>query len=164
MPRDIVKEPIKNQRITKELLIVENILMGIGNCKEKDIVIPNNVTRVNANAFKYNTSIKSIVFSNNTTEIGDYAFDGCNRLDYVVIPNTLCRIGKAAFRNCGKMTIIFKGTKDEWDNVSKAKRVGFLGMVERRVFHQVKMNNIHNWDYGCYWIVQCTDGNKKIML
>ena len=62
----------------------------IGDCKDKDIVIPNyyNVLQVRRiNSFSGN--IKSIAFSKNITIIDSKAFEGCHNLENVFFAGTI---------------------------------------------------------------------------
>lgn len=78
------------------------IVVGIGSCMDKDIVIPDTykgkpVSAIGDGAFA-GVSIETVTFSNSVTSIGSKVFVGCNDLE-----------------------IFFYGTKKEWINVSKAE-------------------------------------------
>lgn len=70
-----------------------------------DVVIPDNVYEIGANAFE-NKKIKSITFSSKTTEIGSKAFKNCKKLTSVIIPDTVTEIGYQAFEGCSNLMSI----------------------------------------------------------
>ena len=79
------------------------VLEGIGNCKNKNIVIPNKIKGIPVKtiawgAFYNYSSLESITIPNSVTSIKTYAFNGCSSLK----------------------TIIFDGSKEEWKSVKKS--------------------------------------------
>ena len=63
-----------------------------------------------------------LVFPSNITKITDTAFEECRDIVSISIPNSVKEIGKETFYNCIKLTTIqFKGTKEQWDNITKGK-------------------------------------------
>ena len=114
---------------------------GVGNCKDKNVVIPSEVNGVPVvavadNAFKYSdvesvvipasvkvvgrdaffacSSLKSVVIEG-ATAIDDYAFFGCGKLTTVTICGSVKSIGANAFGSCHKLaTVYYEGTADEW--------------------------------------------------
>ena len=85
----------------------------------------------------------SIVLEEGTLGIADYAFEGCTGLTSITIPYRVTSIGSTAFYNCTGLTsvtiggsvtsignnaffyctgltnITFKGTKEQWNAISK---------------------------------------------
>ena len=56
------------------------------------------------------------------TKINQYAFSGCTGLTSVTIGNGVTSIGNYAFYNCtGLTSITFKGTKAQWNAISKGE-------------------------------------------
>ncbi len=81
------------------------IVVGIGICSDKNIVIPaeyegKTVTAIDGNAFRGITSIVTVAISDGVTEIGESAFDGCTGLNSITIPNSVTEIGDYAFYEC----------------------------------------------------------------
>ena len=74
----------------------------IGN--KTEIVIPNDVTRINDYAFINCSSLINITIPNSVTSIGDYAFCDCTSLTSIIIPDSVTSIGDAAFYNCISLT------------------------------------------------------------
>jgi hypothetical protein len=79
----------------------------------------NGITRINDIAFQNCTSLTNITIPYGVTYIGEYAFSGCTSLTEVVIPNSVTRIHNDAFEGCTSLTIKFRGTEQEWNNISK---------------------------------------------
>ena len=52
-----------------------------------DIVVPDNVTSIEDNAFRDCTSLRSVIIPDSVTKIGNYAFAGCTALSDVKISN-----------------------------------------------------------------------------
>lgn len=96
-------------RIKKEnefFIIVNGILLYVGNKCSGDIKIPDNVTSIAENAFYKNFSLTSVVIPNNVVWIGNSAFAGCSNLTCVVLPENLKSIGSELFQDCTKLTTI----------------------------------------------------------
>ena len=84
------------------------------------ITIPDSVTNIWRYAFSGCTSLTNIIIPNSVTSIGDDAFDYCTSLTSVTIPNSVTSIGHYAFSRCTSLTsITFKGTKAQWNSISK---------------------------------------------
>lgn len=115
---------------------------------EKDVVIPEGVTKIEAPAFTGSpfwpcesletvhiplcvtelghmasfrcTSLKSIDIPDSVTIIGFEAFDGCASLASVSIPASVAEIGMYAFSGCTSLEEVrYTGTKEEWAAVKK---------------------------------------------
>ena len=83
---------------------------------------PNMLTSENAaeilgKDYKYKTTI---VIPDGVTNIGNYIFDYCKELVSVSIPTSVTSIENYAFNGCSGLTVIYAGTKAEWEalNVS----------------------------------------------
>jgi hypothetical protein len=77
----------------------------------KDLVIPNNVTRINDYAFLGCSGITSVMIPESVNEIGIYAFKDCTGLTSVKIPNSVTKIGAYAFSGCNGLTSIIIGNR-----------------------------------------------------
>jgi hypothetical protein len=81
---------------------LENLFCA-GNYTLTSILLPYNLTVIQANAFEGCTSLGSIEIPAGVTKIDDYAFYNCTSLESVVSGNDIELIGKGAFKNCSKL-------------------------------------------------------------
>lgn len=72
-------------------------MVGAG---ESEIVVPEQMTVVGANAFWKCEALVSVTLHAGVTEIGDGAFSECKYLTTIALPDGLERIGENAFSNC----------------------------------------------------------------
>ena len=79
----------------------------------KSLIIGNNVTSIDENAFSGCTGLTSLTIGNGVTSIGNEAFSGCGGLTSVTIPNSVTSIGNISFADCSglKTIIIEDGTE-----------------------------------------------------
>ncbi len=84
----------------------------------KELIIPEEITQIKANAFSYCTGLTSVTIIGGS--IGDYAFSYCTGLTSVTIGSGVTEIGGHAFSGCTVLTDIqFKGTVAEWQAIKK---------------------------------------------
>ena len=137
-------------------LTVENgVLTGIGNCDDKDIVIPEGVVAIADGAFK-NSKITSVVIADSVVSIGADAFFGCTNLESVVIGDGVEDIASHAFFYCTSLesitisgdvksvgmnafgycknldTVNYCGTAAEWSKISIADGNDALTGADRK--------------------------------
>ena len=109
-PASTVKGGAKKPKVmeySKGLKINEmGLLIGIGVCKDRDIIIPINVHGIANGAFRGCRQIESVVFHGGISVIPDDAFRGCVNLKSVTFSPCLKHIGARAFRNCVKLESI----------------------------------------------------------
>ena len=112
----------------------------------KEVRIPDNyynfeIKTIASNAFT-NTGVTSVRLSNYLETISEYAFSMCGNLGSIPFPETIKSIGRYAFQNCDDLksitlpvsiekiesqafvrtpleTVIYKGTKAQWQAVEK---------------------------------------------
>lgn len=90
---------------SSDFYIVEGVLLEyIG--KDENVIIPDSVTAIAAEAFNQRTFITSITIPNSVTSIGDKAFAYCSGLTSITIPDSVTSIGVKAFVNCVNLTSI----------------------------------------------------------
>ena len=70
------------------------------------ITIPNSVTSIGERAFHYCSSLTSIIIGNSVTSIGNEAFYMCSYLSSITIPNSVTSIGSSVFSDCSSLTSI----------------------------------------------------------
>ena len=66
----------------------------------KEIMLPENTTKLHSYAFKNCYSLENIVLPEGITEIGDEAFSKCSSLSEIKLPEGLIEIGDSAFSKC----------------------------------------------------------------
>ena len=123
-------------KFSKGLRIEGDTLLGVGECKDKIIIIPNNVTKIDKGAFHWAKKITSIIIPDSVTEIGEEAFYGCGdyyeeddddlpfgggtktTLESVTIGRGVKKIGKDAFSGCDNLKKVnYTGTIDQWAQI-----------------------------------------------
>ncbi len=77
--------------------------------KISDLVIPDDVTRLNDYAFVGCTSLTSVTISDSVTSVGSYAFENCISLTNVTIGDGVTSIGSYTFENCTSLTSVTIG-------------------------------------------------------
>ena len=80
-------------------------IVSLGNCKDKNIVIPRYynktpVISIGENAFERCTNLTGIKIPDGIISIGSYAFSDCKNLTSIAIPSSVSSIGDKAFYNC----------------------------------------------------------------
>ena len=74
-----------------------------------EITIPNSVTTIASSAFLDCTGLTSVTIGNSVTEIGWSAFNNCSNLTEITIPNSVTSIGGLAFYECIGLTSVTIG-------------------------------------------------------
>ncbi len=93
-----------------------------------------NMTYIPEESFLECSSLEVITIPTGVVSIRDRAFQGCSSLSKIVFPKGLGYIGEYAFRNCSAIkTIYYKGTQEEWANVTK-KSQGTSGFYSANVY------------------------------
>ena len=121
------------------------VITGMGNCKDKNVVIPEYVNGVKViaiasgafkgasiesvvipstvktienNAFLSCASLKSVVIDDGVESIADGAFLGCTNLTSVTIGSGVKSIGARAFFSCGNIqNVYYTGTAAQWNSI-----------------------------------------------
>ena len=70
------------------------------------ITIPNSVTSIGFEAFRYCTNLASVTIPDSVTSIGDSAFVLCTSLTSITIPESVTAIGYSAFNNCTNLASV----------------------------------------------------------
>ena len=112
------------------------------NCSTITMVeIEEGVKTLNGAAFS-ETLVPFLIIPNGVTDIISEAFARCKNLTKITLPNSLTRIEDSIFLGSTNLhTIIFKGTKAEWNSISKQNSSG------------------HEWYEGSSdFTIYCTDG------
>jgi hypothetical protein len=97
-------------------ITIPNTVTSIGNEAFKyctvlnNVVIPNSVTSIGTSAFYGCTNLTSVVLSNSITTIPESCFIVCQNLTSITLPNSLTSIGLSAFLSCGFSSITLPNT------------------------------------------------------
>lgn len=97
-------------------ITIPNTITSIGNeafkyCAALDnVIIPNSVSSLGTAAFYDCTNLTSIVLSNSITTIPETCFIVCQNLTSITLPNSLTSIGLGAFQSCGFSSITLPNT------------------------------------------------------
>ncbi len=75
----------------------------INNVEIKNLVIPQNVTTIEDNAFYSCSGFNSVTIGDSVIKIGERAFWGCSGVESLTIPASVKEIGFIAFKNCTKL-------------------------------------------------------------
>ena len=109
----------------------------ISGCKNS--IIPNNITKIEENAFQDCKNLKNITVPNSVKEIGDYAFSGCSSLENIVLPNDIAKIGSYTFKDCSSLKKI-----EIPASVVSIEREAFLGCKSLEGIVVDKNNGIYD--------------------
>ena len=74
-------------------------------CNLVRVVIPAGVKYIGKEAFGDCLNLKEVVLPDSVTTIGEYAFDECRKLKKIVLPDRVRTIGVCAFSNCQKLKL-----------------------------------------------------------
>ncbi len=113
--------------------ISNNILNGIGDCRDENIIIPKNVIKIADNAFHKCKTIKSIKLSESILEIGANAFYDCSNIEKIYISKSLVEIGVRAFENCSSLNAV--NIKD----LSRWLKINFKGYFSNPLYYAHKL-------------------------
>ncbi len=94
------------------------ILNGSEEEQLTQVVIPDTITNIKANAFIGLSSLTSVSILNGVTSIGSSAFYGCTGLTSVTIPSSVTSIGYEAFANCSGLTKVVTPSIEDWLKIS----------------------------------------------
>ena len=75
-----------------------------GNTKISEVVIPDSVTTIAANAFSGCSQLQSVTVGAGVMSVGESAFSSCSLLQKIELPATTTAIGRGAFACCVKLT------------------------------------------------------------
>ena len=99
-------------------------LIGIGSCKDSNLVIPSeyngmSVAKIGDNAFMNNQNLRSVTIADSVTSIGYSAFYGCGNLTSVTISKRMTSTGTSSFRLCPQLNEIhYNGTIEQWGKIN----------------------------------------------
>ncbi len=115
--------------------------------------IPDGVTSIGYEAFRYCSALTQVTIPESVTNIGNYAFSGCSALTQVTIGNSVESIGEGAFYGCSALTQVTIG--------SGVTSIGDWAFSECSALTQVTIGNSvesigEGAFYGCSALTQVT--------
>lgn len=84
--------------------VIENGVLVKYKGKGDEVVVPDGVTKIDAEVFRKKSKITSVVVPEGVREIGDFAFQECTKLERVLLPQSLEMVRKGAFDYCRSLT------------------------------------------------------------
>lgn len=108
------------------------------------VILPKDITAIEAHAFDGCTNLVSVKFSGNSvTSIGDWAFYECKKMVSFEIPNGVTSIGKFAFEDCESLPSI------TLNNVMTEIRESAFSGCKSLTFLEIP-DNIMNIEFGAF--------------
>ena len=93
-------------------------VVGIGDCIDKDLIIPSTYKGLPVNA------------------IGENAFNGNTDITYVLIDRAVTSIGQGAFNLCSSLiNVYYNGTKEEWETLCSSIGVSNDYLIDAKVYY-----------------------------
>ena len=90
----------------KDFIILKGGILQKYRGTSENVVIPDNIKRIDAKAFERCDFIKNIYIPNSVVSIGECAFSYCKGLVEIIIPNSVTSIGREAFAFCQDLSKI----------------------------------------------------------
>ncbi len=115
-----------------ENLYIDNILV-------KDLVIPEGVTVVSANAFRDYKILESVTFPEGFVSVGESAFLNCTSLSKVNFSESIRKINARAFSGCSAL-----------DEIKLPEKIEYIGSAAFK--NTAYYNDNANWDSGFLYI------------
>lgn len=115
-----------------------------------ELTIPDGVTGINANAFKYYTGLESVTLPEGLEYIGGNAFSGCTGLTSVDIPDGVKHIGDCAFYDCANLASLTLPEGLEYIGYTAFDRTDLQGGEEDYVYddvNEIPYNVLYIGDY-----------------
>ena len=115
-------------------------VVGIGDCIDKDLIIPSTHEGLPVNA------------------IGENAFNGNTDITYVLIDRAVTSIGQGAFNLCKSLkNVYYNGTKEEWETLCSSIGVSNDYLIDAKVYYFSQTQP----EEGFFWHFD-TDGKTPV--
>lgn len=115
-------------------------VVGIGDCIDKDLIIPSTHEGLPVNA------------------IGENAFNGNTDITYVLIDRAVISIGQGAFNLCKSLkNVYYNGTKEEWETLCSSIGVSNDYLIDAKVYYFSQTQP----EEGFFWHFD-TDGKTPV--
>jgi hypothetical protein len=121
------------------------------------ITIPKSMTKIDAEAFKGNQSLRSVILHDGIQSIEYGAFEGCRGLENISIPESVTSIASRAFVNCDGLTSLVIP-----DSVTKLGSEAFrdCSNLMRVVIGEGVTRIEYNTFYGCFNLSSLSIGSN----
>ena len=96
--------------------------------KDDSIIVPNNVSVIDDQAFEDCDCIATVVLPDSITDIGSTAFLNCKKLTNISLPNSLMNIGTCSFASCKSLANVH--IPDKVTSVNIGLFVGCISLKE----------------------------------
>ena len=96
-------------QIPSYLIVIGKVVTGHKDGVPTNLILPDGVTAIADNAFKYCDSLVNVTIPNSVTEIRSKAFSDCRNLVNVTIPASVTKIDASAFEYCTSMKNVYYG-------------------------------------------------------
>ncbi len=128
------------------------------------VEIPDGVTSIGLFAFSDCSGLTSVIISDSVTSIGDFAFSVCSGLINVTIGSGVTHIGEYAFGYCRVEEVFYKGTAEQWVQISTESGNTTLTSATRYYYSDTQPDlNADGTAYnGNYWHYD-TDGTTIVI-
>ena len=154
----VITTGFTNHNIAKENIIndfdIEDTILIKYNGNEKNVTIPDNITKIGSHAFSSCHIIENIIMTDNVTEIMSGAFANCIALENVVISDNVSYIYSDAFYNCKSLKQINLPSKLEYIGPGAFQSCEMLDNI-------IIPNNV---SYIGYWAFKDVINMKNIVL
>ena len=115
-------------------------VVGIGDCIDKDLIIPSTHEGLPVNA------------------IGENAFNGNTDITYVLIDRAITSIGQGSFNLCKSLkNVYYNGTKEEWEKLCSSIGVSNDYLIDAKVYYFSQTQP----EEGFFWHLD-TDGKTPV--
>ena len=122
-----------------------------------DVTIPESVTSISEQAFRYCSGLTSVTIPNSVTSIGEQAFYYCIGLTSVTIPNSVTSIGRETFRGCRGLTSV--AIPNSVTSIGQSAFNGCSGLTSVDIPNSV--TSIGYWAFsGCRGLISITIPNS----
>lgn len=106
------------------------------------VIIPNSVNSIDVGAFQSCKALTSIDLGEGIGIISRYTFYNCQNLKYIHLSENLSEIEEGAFAECPKIQLVFyAGSEEQWKNISKD--IENENLTNAKIIYRSKKKNYH---------------------
>lgn len=94
------------ERIENNCIIDGTTVIGVKDVYQKDLIIPNGITKINDEAFLEYYGLENVSLPKSLTEIGDRAFFKCTSLKRISFPEKVMSLGEWVLAYCDSLIYV----------------------------------------------------------